>query len=426
MSCPVLAITVEEDAYKINLSGKKTWTVKFGLGDGESLSGVGYPKDSYSLSQSLKANLNGRLGEVFSLAANLDDSKPGYLQEFGLEMDTDNWDGRLGNLVTEEGENFTVYNKKLLGLRLNGNLEETGVKLIAGRLQGISKTKVFYGDRAESTLEFSLYESEDELERRGYKENIRGLQYFGLDVEYVEGFTDPEMELGGDEALWGFLEEWEIDYLREEIEKEPTKELSSGQYEVVSRDRDYLVLLQDRTSLVRSWVKDYISEFNKDLPEEEKKNYPFNPGTDYEEEFLRGLEEYINLKVGKENLHLSEYRQERFYYLGVTGVKRENFQLEVKLDGDWQSVEDLPSYSYTLFPEKGMLDLDFPAEFFENLKDKGIKVSFLYEISGKVYMLGFSVAPGSEKVYLNGELLERNTDYSIDYETGALLIFKEL
>ncbi|MBS3793246.1 hypothetical protein KGY77_11465, partial [Candidatus Bipolaricaulota bacterium] len=206
----------------------------------------------------------------------------------------------------------------------------------------------------------------------------------------------------------------------------PTKELSSGQYEVVSRDRDYLVLLQDRTSLVRSWVKDYISEFNKDLPEEEKKNYPFNPGTDYEEEFLRGLEEYINLTVGKENLRLSEYRQERFYYLGVTGVKRENFQLEVKLDEDWQSVEDLPSYSYTLFPEKGMLDLDFPSEFFENLKDKGIKVSFLYEISGKVYMLGFSVAPGSEKVYLNGELLERNTDYSIDYETGALLIFKEL
>jgi len=70
--------------------------------------------------------------------------------------------------------------------------------------------------------------------------------------------------------------------------------------------------------------------------------------------------------------------------------------------------------------------LDFPGEFFESLKNKGIKATFQYEISGKVYMLGFSVTPGSEKVYLNGELLKRDTDYSIDYETGALLIFKEL
>jgi len=30
---------------------------------------------------------------------------------------------------------------------------------------------------------------------------------------------------------------------------------------------------------------------------------------------------------------------------------------------------------------------------------------------------------GSEKVYLNKDLLQRNVDYSLDYELGLLMIF---
>ncbi|MBS3766344.1 hypothetical protein KGY71_07465, partial [Candidatus Bipolaricaulota bacterium] len=188
------ALTIQTGSFRIDLGGEKTWSVKGGIGDGKSLSNVGYPKDSYSLNQTLKVDLSGEIGEVFSLSANLDDTKPGYLQKFELRMDTDNWDGVAGDVVAGDDGNFTVYNKKLLGLELDGTVEGSGVNAVAGRLQGISETRVFYGDTAEAEVEFSLYRTDAGLEEAGYEKNIRGLQYYGLDVEYVEGFTDPELE----------------------------------------------------------------------------------------------------------------------------------------------------------------------------------------------------------------------------------------
>jgi len=421
----VLALTVQTGSFKIDLQGEKTWTVNFGLGDAESLSKVGYPKDSYSLEQTLKVDLTGQLGEYFSLGADLDDTKPGYLQEFGLKMDTDNWDGQLGDFGTGE-DNFTVYNKKILGVELTGELADSELGLLAGRLQGISETKIFYGNTGESEVEYSLYLDEAQLEETGYKKNIRGLQYFDLTIDYVKGFTDPELEIESGDPLWSFLDQWEFGDLGGEIEDEPTKELTSGQFDVISEEIDYMILLTDWKSLVRNRLKTYIARYNQDLPEEEKKEYPFNPGTDYEDEFFHELVDYVKLSVGESDIQLTQYKNNRFYYLGRTGIKEEGFQLEVRPDGDWVDAGELTGYDYSLFPEKGLMDLQFPGEFFQNLEDKGIRVQFQYEISGKMYSLGFSVAPNSEKVYLNGKLLERNTDYSIDYETGSLLIFREI
>ncbi len=420
-----LALTVQTGSFKIDLQGEKTWTVNFGLGDGKSLSRVGYPKDSYSLAQTLKVDATGQLGEYFSLSANLDDTKPGYLQEFELKMDTDNWDGRLGDFGTG-GDNFTVYNKKLLGLELTGRIGDSELSAVAGRLQGISETKVFYGNTGESEVEYSLYQGEAELEETSYTKNIRGLQYYDLTVDYVEGFTDPELGFDTGADLWSFLDQWEFGYLEEEIEAEPISELSSGQFDVVSEQIDYLLLFEDWRSLVRNRIKSYISSYNEGLPEDEKKEYPFNPGTDYEENFLRALNDYVNLIVGESRLQLTQYNRNRFYYLGRTSIKEEEFQLEIRRNGEWEEVGGLPSFEYDLYPEKGLLGLEFPQEFFSGLANKRIRARFQYEISGNMYSLGLSVAPNSEKVYLNGNLLERNVDYSIDYETGSLLIFKDV
>ncbi len=422
-----LALTVQTGSFKIDLSGEKTWSVKFGLGDGASLSQVGYPKDSYSLSQSLRVKLDGQLGKNFSLNADLDDSNPGYLQQFGIKMDTDNWDGLLGDSVAGGGDNFTVYNKKLLGLQLSGNLDGTELEAVAGQLQGVSETKIFYGNTAKSEVEYSLYKTDAQLEETGYSKNIRGLEYYGLDVEYVEGFTEPELTFTGTDSFWSFLEEWEIGYLQKEITDEPKEKLSSGQFKVVSNQRDNLILLEERFSLLRGRIKDYISLYNEGLTEEEKKEYPFNPGTDYEEKFLSALQDYVSLNVGDQSLDLESYERRRFYSLGRSGIEQEDFQLEVKIDGNWQSVDGLSGYSYQLFNEKGLIELDFPEKFFDTgLADRRIRATFKYKISGKTYMLGFSVAPNSEKVYLNGNLLTKNTDYSIDYETGALILFREV
>ncbi|MFB6290838.1 MAG: hypothetical protein ABEJ25_03825 [Candidatus Bipolaricaulia bacterium] len=418
-------LTVQTGSFKIDLQGKKTWTVKFGIGDGKSLSRVGYPSNSYSLSQTLKVNTTGQLGEYFTLSANLNDTKPGYLQKFELKMDTDNWDGRLGDFSTGK-ENFTVYNKKLLGLELSGELGGSELNVVAGRLEGISETKVFYGNIGESKVEYSLYRGETKLEEASYTKNIRGLQYYELPTEYVKGFTVPKLDFETSEGLWKFLDQRALGYLKEEIIEEPASELSSSQFAVVSKELDYLILLENWQSLVRNRVKNYIARYNRTLPEEQKKEYPFNSGTDYEKKFLTELSNYVGLSLGESRLQLTEYKQNRFYYLGRTGVKEDEFKLEVRRDGEWKNVESLSGFDFELYPEKGLIGLDFPEQFFVDLENSRIRARFQYEISGKMYNLGLSVAPNSEKVYLNGNLLQRNTDYSIDYETGSLLIFRDL
>ena len=419
-------LTVQTESFKIQLAGKKTWDLKFGLGDGTSLSRVGYPDDSFSLQQSLVVDLSGELGDYFSVAADLNDSEPGYLQEFRLSMDTDNWDGTLGNFSVGQKHNFTVYNKKLLGLRLSGQVEESQLETVLGRLQGISETEVFYGKTAEAEVTFSLYETDEGLVERGYKTNIKGLEHFGLDQQYVEGFTDPTLDFLLSQGLWDFLADWGFSYLKDTIEVENSKEVSSGRFKVVNVKKDFLILTASRLSLLRSRIKSYISDYNEDQTDEEQKEYPFNENTKYELNFLRQLQEYVRLVVGDEKLQLSNYELYRFYSLEETSIEEDSLSVEVYKNNQWTSVGSLPNYSYKLFTDQGIIDLDFPQDFFNELKKKKIEVSFQYEISGNMYMLGFSVAPNSERVYLNGDLLTKNTDYTIDYETGSLLVFREV
>lgn len=419
-------LTVQTESFKIKLTGKKTWTVQFGLGDGASLSRVGYPHDSFSLQQSLVVNLSGELGEYFSVTADLDDSKPGYLQKFRLSMDTDNWDGILGDFSVGQEDNFAVYNKKLLGLRLSGKVEGSQLETVLGRLQGISETEVFYGKTAETEVTFSLYETDEQLVERGYRTNIKGLEYFGLDQQYVEGFTNPTLDFLLSQGLWDFLADWGFGYLKNPIEVENSKKLSSGRFKVVSAERDFIILTSSRLSLLRSRLKDYISDYNEDKPDEDQKEYPFNENAKYELNFLRQLQEYVRLVVGEEKLQLSNYERFRFYSLEETSIEEDSLSVRVYKDGQWTSIGSLPNYNYKLFTEQGMIDLDFPQDFFSELAKKKIEVSFQYNISGNMYMLGFSVAPNSERVYLNGDLLTKNTDYTIDYETGSLLVFREI
>ncbi|MBL7192086.1 cell surface protein SprA [bacterium] len=58
----------------------------------------------------------------------------------------------------------------------------------------------------------------------------------------------------------------------------------------------------------------------------------------------------------------------------------------------------------------------FPSKYYFNVKYKNLSAS---------YSLGFGVLEGSEEVYLNGQRLQKNKDYTIDYMTGNLIITNE-
>jgi len=132
--------------------------------------------------------------------------------------------------------------------------------------------------------------------------------------------------------------------------------------------------------------------------------------------------------VDSELYPLEQAERRRYLHLGEIGIQEDSLQMEVRLPGE---VEFLPltdpalsAYSVRLFGEKGVLRLDFPAEFFRS--GAALRVSFDYSREGSTFFLGLSLIPGSERVYLNGELLKKDQDYSIDYEAGILTLFVTL
>ena len=421
------AVKIQTGSFDLDIDLTKSWTLKFGAGDPRSLSSLGYPANDISLSQALTVSAKGNITPIFSIDADLSDRKPGYLQSFALRMDTDNWDGLLGDFTAGGEDTLGIYNKKLKGIRLEGNLLDTRVQAIASRIEGISKTKVFYGRSTEDEVTFSLTPTEAPWEKKTYRENIKGLQYYSLNREYVKGFTEPSLSIDTVQDLWSLLENWGLGYLKGQIEKEPSAKLGENKFAVVGEQVGFgnLVLLTPTLELIRSRIRQYITAYNEDEPDREKK-YPFNEGTDYEKKFLTRFAGYVSLSISEDQFPLLSYKQERFYYLGHSAVEEESISVEVKLDGDWNPLEDLEDYRYRLYPEPGIIELDFPSSFYTDLKGKAVKVTYRYEVGGNVFMLGFSIAPGSEKVYLNGSLLTRGTDYTIDYETGSLIFFRDI
>jgi len=426
----VQGLQVQTGPFTLNLKGEKTWGTRFGLGDSRGFLGGNYPLNSFSLTQSLTVDLEGSIGDRLSIDADLSDQKAGYLQSFNLIYDGENWDGLLGDFKVDQKGGFTVYNKKLSGIRIEGLVDETEIETVFSRIEGIPETKIFYGKSSEAEVVYRLYSPDDPWKENPYGKNIRGLQYYDLEKDYVSGFMEFKLKFGTGPELWSLLENWELAYLQDELQENDSAALSSGQFTVVGEAKEEkLLLLTSTEGLLRGAIKDYISSYNEGKAEEEKKQYPFNEGTDSEAQFLSALQEKTELLQGEvDRFKLGSYKRNRFYYLGYKNIEEEKFSLEVRkgAEEEWEDVEDLVNYDYRLYPEEGVVELLFPALFFQDLEGKGLRATFRYQISGKTYMLGFSVAPDSEKVYLNGELLKRGTDYSIDYEVGALIIFRDI
>jgi hypothetical protein len=137
---------------------------------------------------------------------------------------------------------------------------------------------------------------------------------------------------------------------------------------------------------------------------------------------------FCYLEVEGSEYPLTTGKQQRFYYLGHTDLKEGSIVVEVSLHGGTFlpiTEADLPEYNAYPFLSEGIIEFDFPEQFFREAENAA-RVSFDYAVSGDVFILGLSIVQGSEKVYLNGELLKRDMDYSIDYEVGVLILFLEV
>jgi hypothetical protein len=428
----------EEGPLSLSATGRVSWLVKYGLGDPRGLTERGYA-NQLLLEQALSVDAEGGvriewpLAGVLSLSAHLDNQKAENLQLLSIKYRGKDLEGEFGDFTVAGNTGFTGYDKALKGLRVEWTPgEDLKVRGAFARVAGIPQSKVFRGNTSPATVTYMLRQPEQRWLEQPYLLNIRGLEYYPVSG-FVPGFSELALVFRPEPGLKDLLGAYGLGYLFSTIKEAPRKEVDPADYVALNKEGEqFLLLKREALELLREAIKEYISDYNEaqDLSGEERKEYPLDEGSDYELGFLKGLvASYAVFSLDGLELRLDGYARERFYYLGYQEIDPDSVEVKVKLgEADFTSLPDpsLFDYDYYLFAEEGIIELDFPASFFAALEENQVQVSFNYAVSGGLYILGLSIAQGSERVYLNGVLLQRDLDYSIDYETGALLLFQEL
>jgi hypothetical protein len=430
LSLPVLAISEQSESFNAEITGRKTWSLRYGIGDPRGLAQAGIAPYQISLDQSLAVNITGEALSVLTINAHFNDQEPASMQSLTVNLDTENLNGVFGDFSISGKEAFAVYNKKLKGVRLDYHLGEATLTGILSQIEGISESKTFIGRTAHAEVLFSASPPGKPWLDQPYRLNIAGLYAYPLDTPFIDGFSEVKLAVDPSQELDTLLTSYGLGYLTGTISSSPVTDLPKESFVVVSDAKDILLLKREPTTLMRERLQDAIKVYNQEngLTGTEKRRYPFIEGTDYERTFLEKVLSSVGLVVDEDAYPLAEGTRHRFYDLGRTNLKEGSITVEVSPDGgSFRPITDPEFVDYRVvpFPEKGIIELDFPEVFFEST-ESAVRVSFDYAISGDTFMLGLSLVPGSEKVYLNGTLLTRDVDYSIDYDLGALILFAEV
>jgi len=421
----------QTQSFTIHITGQKTWGIQIGFGDPTLLSLEGISTGQPTLTQSLWAQIEGTVLDFLKVRANFNDQLGPGFQDFLVILDRKPWYASLGRFVVGgEGDALGVYNKRVLGAKVHVSREQFGLGVLLARLEGISESLVFRGTTAHRELTFFFDDPDRPWLPAPYPVSVEGLFHFELRLPFIEGFSRPKVSFRIGPDFQKFLEDWGLAYLWETVADNSSWALPSGAYLVIQDEGDVLLLRTEPKTLLRNRILDLIDLYNtaQGLSGANKKSYPFILDSELEAAFLSHLAGFADLEVDEELYPLDEAKRRRYLNLGETGIQEDSLQVEVRLPGE---VEFLPltdpslfAYSVRLFGEEGVLRLDFPEEFFRS--GAALRASFDYSREGSSFFLGLSVIPGSERVYLNGELLKKDQDYSIDYEGGLLIVFVTL
>jgi len=424
------ALSQDEDSFQADIRGQKTWTIRYGIGDPRGLALAGVAPYQLILEQSLAVDIRAEALSVLTIDAHFNDQEPESMQSLTMYLDAGDLKGVFGDFSVSGKEAFAVYNKALIGVRLDYWIGEAQLTGILSQIEGISESRTFVGRTANEEVLFSSSPPGAPWLDQTYLLHIDGLHYYELDAPFVEGFSEVALSFETSGGLQALLDVYGLTYLSGVISESPSEGLSLAKFTVVSNAEDVLLLTQQSEDLLRERLRDAITTYNQQegLTGSDKERYPFNEGTDYERAFLDQLAAFVFIVVDEGSYPLIEGGRRRYYDLGRTDVEEDSVVVEVSLDGGtFRPITDpdLSDYRASTFSAEGIIELDFPASFFVG-EENTVRVSFDYAISGDMFMLGLSIVSGSEKVYLNGTLLERDIDYSIDYEIGALILFAEV
>ena len=419
----------EESQFDVELDGRKTWTIRYGLGNPIGLAASGLAPGQMTLDQSLTVDVVGEALSVLTIEAHYNDQVSQTLQSLALYLDTERLDGVLGDFTFGSMPGFSAYSKKMKGLQLEYLIGDAVLTAVVSKTEGVSKTAVFVGQTAHTQTEYAFYSEIGADEPAPYRVNLDGLSSYLLESLYAEEFSSVYAQFGVSTGLQSVLKLYEIGYLYDAVAAEPQLEVAGQNFRVLDLDEQVLLLQRDPTLLVRKWLRELIDVYNKQIaPEDsELKSYPFTAGTDYELGFLSAVAPFAQLVVDDIVYPINEADHRRFYDMGRENVREGSVVVQISTDGetfDTLPSSRFPNYGITIHASDGVLECDFPDAFYTTTSS--LRIAMDYVVSDGAFMLGLSMIPDSERVTLNSSLLSRDVDYMIDYEVGMLFMLIEL
>ncbi len=432
LSIAMGGVAQEDESYSVQLDGRKTWSLQWGFGDALGLAASGLSAGQLSLDQTLAVDISGEALSILTVEAHFNDQQADSLQSLAIYLDTDRLDGVLGDFVAAGIGGLAAFGKKMRGLQLEYTLGGAVLTGVASKLEGISETKTYVGQKAHEEITYSKYSPDDPSRLSSYERGIDGLHAYPLTVYYVEEFSEVDLVFASTNGLQGTLNEYGLSYLVEFLGEGGSFSLDSWEFlilEVEENQDQVLLLSEDVDDLVRDRLEEAIDLYNEenDLSGDDKKEYPFSRDTGYEIEFLERVAADVQIAVDSEIHPILDAVRNRYYDLGREGVVVDSVVVEVSEDGEtFDPITDpaYADYAVEVFSEEGILDIDFPEAFFSD--ESAIRVSFDYTVTGGIFMLGLSIIPESDRVSVNDEPLVRDTDYLIDYEIGMLALLIEV
>jgi hypothetical protein len=416
--------TPSQESWKVELDGRKTWTVRYGFGDAIALAGASIGSGQLTLDQTMAVDFTATALSIFRVKGHFNDQEPANLQSLSLYLDMDNLQGIVGDFTAPSMGGFFAGSRTMKGARVDVAWGDASIIGIASQLSGVRDSRYFVGATA---LSKRLFAGTGADEGVSYASSLEGLGYFELQRLFVDGFTEVRLRLKPSEELSNVLERYGVSELGVAVSALGERTLDEYEFAVVGEVSQSFLLEVKPSDLVRNAIREAIRTYNLS-DEESTLSYPFVVGSDVEDEFLTAVEAFAGLAVGDEEHGLSDLRWRRFYDLGRANVAADSVSVSVSVGGDdFVSTDDpaLVGYATTVYAPQGILEVAFPDSFFLDAEAQ-LQVSFSYAVTGGTYMLGASVIPGSERVTMAGRTLTRDVEYVMDYEIGMLGLLVEI
>ena len=403
---------------KIEASGRKMAEVKYSqswyLNAPE---GITYTPEpiGFSMAQELQFRLSGRVGEKVTVNIDYDDTQK-KKQKISVVYSGESrdviQDVNFGDITLSlPGTEFVAYNKQLFGLSIKGQYEKLKFNFIGSQSKGYSETKEFKG-RSTQQVKDILDTNYSKMRYYTLGRHISsGKEKIYIDDKNYNNNTNNTINRSftdsGDSITGDFDPQYTgIDY---NINYGLTSNDSTVISFIRSIETNYVIIVYDIDSNDTFAIKD---EFNSET-------------------------------------RTNRYELKNYYYLGNRGIipKEQdiNFVLEVRnLDNTVDSIIAIaPTSQISGVKYYGIIDYDFgtlrltdptgkqdvkpfsPDAYLLTNPVHNYTIHTEYKSRIKIFLLRPNIVEESEKVYLDGRLLTRDVDYTIDYESGWFSFIRE-